>query len=50
MHSGSCKSKPKFCCDEESGTLYRLTGEGRREVVHANRAREIVKAEHVGNM
>ena len=41
MYSGSCKSKPNFCYDEGSGTLYRLTSEGRREVVHANRAREI---------
>ena len=32
IYSGSCKSKPNFCYDEESGTLYRLTGEGRKEV------------------
>ena len=24
-YSGSCKSKPNFCYDEGSGTLYRLT-------------------------
>ena len=54
MYSGSCKTKPNFCYDEGSGTLYRLTSEGRREVVHGNRAREITftvcKAEHVGKM
>ena len=32
--------------DEESGTLYRLTGEGRKEVVHTNRAWEIIKNIH----
>ena len=42
IYSGSCKSKPNFCYDEESGTLYRLTGEGRKEVVHTNRAWEII--------
>ena len=46
MYSGSCKSKPNFCYDEGSGTLYRLSSEGRREVVHANRAREIINNIH----
>ena len=46
IYSGSCKSKPNFCYDEESGTSYRLTGEGRKEVVHANRAWEIIKNIH----
>ena len=46
IYSGSSKSKPNFCYDEESGTLYRLTGEGRKEVVHANRAWEIIKNIH----
>ena len=32
IYSGSCKSIPNFCYDEASGTLYRLTGEGRKEV------------------
>ena len=40
IYSGSCKSKPIFCYEEESGILY---GEGRKEVVHANGAREIIK-------
>ena len=35
VYSGSCKTKPNFFYDEGSGTLYRLTSEGRREVVHA---------------
>ena len=46
IYSGSCKSKPNFCYDEESGTSYRLTCEGRKEVVHANRAWEIIKNIH----
>ena len=32
MYSGSCKTKPNFCYDEGSGTLYWLTSEGRRQV------------------
>ena len=34
-YSGSIKANLTFCYDEESGTLYRLTGEGRKEVVHS---------------